>query len=335
MSDIRSPLLSVRDLSVSLAIRGGAIPLLDGVSFEVAQGEVLGIVGESGCGKSLTALSVMRLLPRVATVTDGRMLFQGRDILQRSESEMRTIRGNDIAMIFQEPMTSLNPVFTAGEQIIEAIIYHERTTRAAARKRAIEILDVVGIPSPERRIDDYPHQMSGGMLQRVMIAMALAMKPKLLIADEPTTALDVTVQAQILELLRKLQADTGMSVIIITHDLGVIADFAERVMVMYAGRLIEESNTIDLFERPLHPYTEGLLRSIPHIDEDVDRLHTIEGTVPSPGAWPEGCRFYPRCPHAIAPCKLAIPELVECSPNRRAACIRHEISDGKFAHVSR
>ncbi|MGY4627045.1 ABC transporter ATP-binding protein [Bradyrhizobium sp. USDA 4486] len=336
MADIHSPLISVRDLSVSLSIRRGEpVPLLDGVTFDVAQGEVLGIVGESGCGKSLTALSVMRLLPRVAFVTGGTVLFQGQDLLRHSESEMRAIRGNDIAMIFQEPMTSLNPVFTAGEQIMEAIIYHERTTRAAARKRAIQILDVVGIPSPERRIDDYPHQMSGGMLQRVMIGMALAMKPKLLIADEPTTALDVTVQAQILELLRKLQADTGMSVIIITHDLGVIADFAERVMVMYAGRIVEESSSADLFDQPLHPYTEGLLRSIPHIDEHVDRLHTIEGSVPSPGAWPEGCRFHPRCPHAIPPCKLAIPELVGSSPNHRAACIRHKISHGKFAHASR
>ncbi|MFD1985449.1 ABC transporter ATP-binding protein [Mesorhizobium newzealandense] len=332
MSEIPSPLLSVRDLSVSLALRRGtAIPVLDGVSFDVAQGEVVGIVGESGCGKSLTALSVMRLLPRAAVVTGGSILFRGQDLLRRSESEMRAIRGNDIAMIFQEPMTSLNPVLTAGEQIIEPIIYHERTTRAAARKRAIEVLDVVGIPSPQRRIDDYPHQMSGGMLQRVMIAMALATKPKLLIADEPTTALDVTVQAQILELLRKLQVDTGMSVIIITHDLGVIADFAKQVIVMYAGRIVEESDTNGLFERPLHPYTEGLMRSIPHIDEDVKRLHTIEGLVPLPGDWPAGCRFHPRCPRAIAACKEAIPKFAEHSPNHRAACIRCEVERVELA----
>ncbi|WP_034886041.1 ABC transporter ATP-binding protein [Ensifer aridi] len=326
MTKIQEPLLSVRDLSVSLTTRrGGSIPILDRVSFDVAPGEVLGIVGESGCGKSLTALSVIRLLPKAAVVTGGQMLFQGQDLLHRSDPDMRKIRGNDIAMIFQEPMTSLNPVFTAGEQIIEAIIYHERTTRAAARKRAIEVLDVVGIPSPERRVDDYPHQMSGGMRQRVMIAMALATNPKLLIADEPTTALDVTVQAQILELLRNLQADMGMSVIVITHDLGVIADFADRVMVMYSGRVVEESITRDLFDRSLHPYTEGLMRSIPHIDEDVERLYTIEGMVPSPGDWPAGCRFHPRCPYVTAACNQAVPELTAYSPNHSVACIRYEI----------
>ncbi|WP_461551462.1 ABC transporter ATP-binding protein [Sinorhizobium meliloti] len=336
MTEIQAPLLSVRDLSVSLATRRlGGIPILDGLSFHVANGEVLGIVGESGCGKSLTALSIMRLLPKAAVVTGGQIVFQGRDLLHHSDSEMRSIRGKDIAMIFQEPMSSLNPVFTAGEQIIEAIIYHERITRTAARKRAIEVLSVVGIPSPERRIDDYPHQMSGGMCQRVMIAMALATNPKLLIADEPTTALDVTVQAQILELLRKLQSDTGMSVIVITHDLGVIADFADRVMVMYSGRVVEESNTNDLFDRPLHPYTAGLMRSIPHIDEDVDRLHTIEGLVPSPGDWPAGCRFHPRCSFGTARCTQAIPQLAECSPNHWAACIRYEVSREELSHASR
>lgn len=325
MTKTSAPLLSVRDLSVSLALRrDNAIPVLDGVSFDVANGETLGIVGESGCGKSLTALSLMRLLPKAAMVTGGSVLFRGKDLLNCSQSEMRTIRGNDIAMIFQEPMSSLNPVFTAGEQIVEAIIYHNDTTRAEAKKRAIEVLDIVGIPSPARRFDDYPHQMSGGMLQRVMIAMALATKPKLLIADEPTTALDVTVQAQILDLLRHLQADIGMSVIIITHDLGVIADFAERVMVMYAGRVVEECATSDLFNRPLHPYTEGLLRSIPQIDQDVDRLYTIEGMVPPPGSWPEGCRYAPRCPYAIAACRRAVPDFYEAAPSRRAACIRYD-----------
>ncbi|RVK09159.1 ABC transporter ATP-binding protein [Sinorhizobium medicae] len=327
MTNKKKPLLSVRDLSVSLAIsRGGGIPILECVSFDVAEGDVLGIVGESGCGKSLTALSILRLLPKSAVVTSGQILFQGSDLLHKSESEMRATRGNDIAMIFQEPMTSLNPVLTVGEQILEAIIYHERTTRLAARKRAIETLDIVGIPSPDRRIDDYPHQMSGGMRQRVMIAMALATNPKLLIADEPTTALDVTVQAQILELLRKLRADLGMSVIIITHDLGVISDFADRVMVMYSGRVVEESTTRDLFDRPLHPYTEGLMRSIPHIDEDVARLHTIEGIVPSLGEWPQGCRFHPRCPYSTAACKGAVPELVGYAPDHSVACVRYEPS---------
>ncbi|WP_348633054.1 ABC transporter ATP-binding protein [Rhizobium sp. CCGE532] len=309
--------------------------MLDGVSFDVVEGEVLGIVGESGCGKSLTALSIMRLLPRAAVVTGGNLLFQGRDLLRQSDSEMRAIRGNEIAMIFQEPMTSLNPVLTAGEQIIEAIIYHERISRAAARRRAIEVLNVVRIPSPERRIDDYPHQMSGGMCQRVMIAMALATKPKLLIADEPTTALDVTVQAQILKLLRELQSDIGMSIMIITHDLGVIADFADRVQVMYSGKVVEESITPDLFDRPLHPYTEGLMRSITHIDEDVARLHTIEGSVPPPGNWPIGCRFHPRCPYVTASCTLAVPELTERSPNHRVACIRYDVTCEELSHATR
>jgi peptide/nickel transport system ATP-binding protein len=327
MTEARSPLLAVRELAVSFAgRRGGATPVLEDVSFEVAAGEVLGIVGESGCGKSLTALAIMGLMPKTARATHGQIQFQGEDLLQRSDREMQAVRGNDIAMIFQEPMTSLNPVFTVGEQIIEAIIHHQRTGRSAARRRAIEVLDVVGIPSPQRRVDEYPHQLSGGMRQRVMIAMALASDPKLLIADEPTTALDVTVQAQVLDLLRQIQAATGMAVIIITHDLGVIADFAERVLVMYAGRVVEEAETNGLFERPLHPYTEGLMRSIPHIDEEVERLQTIEGMVPPLGQWPKGCRFHPRCAYANDACLQGVPPLAELVPAHRAACIRYGMS---------
>lgn len=297
---------------------------MDGVDLTVPRGRTLGIVGESGCGKSMLSLSVMRLVPPPGRVAQGRVLLDGRgNLLDLSPAEMRQVRGSDVAMIFQEPMTSLNPVHTVGFQIVEAMRAH--ASRASARElrdRAIEALRRVRIPAPERRFDEYPHQLSGGMRQRVMIAMALACSPKLLIADEPTTALDVTVQAQILDLLRDLQAETGMSIVLITHDLGVVAEMADEVAVMYAGRVVERASAADLFADPQHPYTLGLLGSIPRLDEDRDRLLAIDGAVPPPFALPKGCRFNPRCPFAIEACTAAQPPLEEVVPNHFAACIR-------------
>jgi oligopeptide/dipeptide ABC transporter ATP-binding protein len=318
-----TPLLAVRDLRIGFATPQGMIPAVDGISFDIGPGRVFGVVGESGCGKSITGLSILGLLPSAARLLGGEILFDGRDLLREPEEQLRRIRGNEIAMVFQEPMTSLNPVFTIGEQITEGLILHQRLSRAAARRRAIEALDEVGIPSPAQRIDDYPHQLSGGMRQRAMIAMALACKPRLLIADEPTTALDVTIQAQILDLLRRLQEQHRMAIMLITHDLGVVAEFADHVMVMYAGRVAERAPAAALFERPLHPYTEGLLKSIPPIDEDTERLHAIEGTVPAPGEIVAGCRFAPRCSYARPPCARWEPTPLPLAPDHVAACIRH------------
>jgi oligopeptide/dipeptide ABC transporter ATP-binding protein len=297
---------------------------VDGISFQLDEGETLGIVGESGCGKSVTAMSILRLIPSPPGIIEsGKILLDGRDVLQFSQQDLREMRGNDISMIFQEPMTSLNPFYRVGTQIMEPMFLHRRIRRNAARDRAIELLDLVGIPTPKRVIEQYPHQLSGGMRQRVMIAMALACEPKILIADEPTTALDVTIQAQIFELLRKLQAELGMAVILITHDLGVVAEFARRVVVMYAGKVVEQASIRDLFERPLHPYTEGLLLSVPAADSDVERLEAIDGTVPSPFDMPAGCPFHPRCRWARDACAEAMPELLRLQPDHDAACIRH------------
>jgi peptide/nickel transport system ATP-binding protein/oligopeptide transport system ATP-binding protein len=299
---------------------------VDGVDLAVARGHTLGVVGESGCGKSVLSLSVMRLVPPPGRVATGRVDFEGRNLLDLSMPAMRAIRGNRIAMIFQEPMTSLNPVFTVGDQITEAMRAHDRTVSSGAlRTKAIDALARVRIPAPNRRFDEYPHQMSGGMRQRVMIAMALACAPDLLIADEPTTALDVTVQAQILDLLRELQQQTGMAIILITHDLGVVAEMADEVAVMYAGRVVERAPGPAIFDSPQHPYTLGLLGSIPKIDETRDRLLAIEGTVPPPFALPQGCRFHPRCVFAVPACTATDPSLAEIEPGHRAACIRAPI----------
>ncbi|MBL8689164.1 MAG: ABC transporter ATP-binding protein [Rhodospirillaceae bacterium] len=318
------PLLSVRNLTTVFRTAKGEVTAVDDVSFDLGRSEVLGIVGESGSGKSVTALSILGLLPQPpGRVAGGEIFFEGQDLLKLPESRMERIRGRAISMIFQEPMTSLNPVFTVGDQVMETIRVHERLGAKATRERAIEMLEKVGIPSPERRIDDFPHQLSGGMRQRVMIAMALACSPKLLLADEPTTALDVTIQAQILDLLRQLQEEMNMAVIVITHNMGVVAEFADRVIVMYAGRIAEHAGVDDVFYRPCHPYTEGLLRSIPDLEVETRRLRAIPGVMPSPFALPPGCRFQPRCPEAKPACAERQPALVDLGEHRHAACIRH------------
>jgi peptide/nickel transport system ATP-binding protein len=317
-------MLEIRDLRVSFPAKRRRFAAVDGVSFDVAPGEVLGIVGESGSGKSVTALAILRLIEPPGAIDRGSIVFEGRDLARESEQALRAVRGKQIAMIFQEPMTSLNPVFSIGDQIGETMRLHDGLTDAQARKAAIDLLRRVGIPAPEQRIQEYPHQLSGGMRQRVMIAMALACRPKLLIADEPTTALDVTIQAQILELLEGLRHETGMAVILITHDLGVIARLAERVIVMYAGRVAEEAPVKRLFTAPGHPYTAGLLRSVPRLADEGGPLEAIEGTVPTHDEMPLGCRFYPRCPLGRAPCQEAPPPLISLhGTGHRAACIAH------------
>jgi len=316
-------LLQIDDLRTVFRTPMGEVAAVDGVSLGVARGRTLGIVGESGCGKSVLSLSVMRLVPPPGRNTAGRVMFDGQNLLDLSPAAMRDIRGNRIAMIFQEPMTSLNPVFTVGDQITEAMRAHDRSaSEKALRSKAIAALDRVRIPSPDRRFDEYPHQMSGGMRQRVMIAMALACEPDLLIADEPTTALDVTVQAQILDLLRDLQAQTGMAIILITHDLGVVAEMADEVAVMYAGKVVERASGTAIFDDPQHPYTLGLLGSIPKLEEQNERLLAIEGAVPPPFALPKGCRFNPRCVFAVEECRQRPPTLREVAPGHMAACLR-------------
>ncbi|MBP6769761.1 MAG: ABC transporter ATP-binding protein [Reyranella sp.] len=317
-----TPLLEVKGLRTEFRSGGSSFAAVDGISFTLAPGETLGIVGESGCGKSVTSLSIMRLVPNPpGKITAGEIKLEGRNLLDLPESEMRAVRGDDIAMIFQEPMTSLNPVQTVGEQIVEAVQLHRALSAAAARARALEMLRLVKIASPETRLDEYPHQLSGGMRQRVMIAMALACDPKLLIAGEPTTALDVTIQAQILDLLRDLRERTGAAIMLITHDLGVVAELAHRLIVMYSGRIVEEAPVGLLFADPQHPYTLGLLGSIPRLGSDGDeRLTAIEGVVSSPYALPLGCRFSPRCPLADAKCRAEQPALREIAPGHRAAC---------------
>ena len=322
------PLLEIADVRTVFAGAGGDVPAVDGVSVSVQRGRTLGIVGESGCGKSMLSLSVMRLVPPPGRITQGRVLLDGQDLLTLSNAEMRAVRGRRIAMIFQEPMTSLNPVFTVGRQITEAMRAHDRrASETDLRKRAVAALDRVRIPAAGKRFDEYPHQLSGGMRQRVMIAMALSCDPEVLIADEPTTALDVTVQAQILDLLRDLQAQTGMAIVLITHDLGVVAEMADEVAVMYAGRVVERTSGTGIFDDPQHPYTLGLLGSIPKIEEERERLLAIEGSVPAPFALPEGCRFHPRCVFAAAECRETDPPLRSLSAGHVAACLRAPVEE--------
>jgi len=314
-------LLQVRDLVTEFHTDQGVVRAVDGVSFDIGSGETLGMVGESGCGKSVTALSVLRLVPSPpGRIVSGQILFNSEDLLAKDDARMRDMRGNRIAMIFQEPMTSLNPVFTVGDQIAEAIQRHQGLDSRQAWQKAVDMLRQVGIPSPEHRAHEYPHQLSGGMRQRVMIAMALSCHPALLIADEPTTALDVTIQAQILDLMRRLKEETGMSILLITHDMGVVAEMAKRVVVMYAGQVVEQAKVEDLFARPLHPYTDGLLRSIPRPGRRGQRLHVIEGSVPDPARLPTGCRFHPRCPVATDRCRSEPPVLQEWSDGHRVRC---------------
>ncbi|GGI98637.1 ABC transporter ATP-binding protein [Neoroseomonas lacus] len=316
-------LLTIAGLRTVFRTHGGEIAAVDGVDLSVPRGRTLGIVGESGCGKSVLSLSVMRLVAHPGRVATGSVTLDGRDLLKLSNADMRDVRGSQVAMIFQEPMTSLNPVHTVGFQITEAMRAHDtHASKAELKNRAIEALKRVRIPAPERRFDEYPHQLSGGMRQRVMIAMALACSPKLLIADEPTTALDVTVQAQILDLLRDLQQETGMSIILITHDLGVVAEMADDVAVMYAGRVVERGAAGAVFADPMHPYTLGLLGSVPRLDEERETLLAIEGSVPPPFALPKGCRFHPRCPFAVDACKSEQPPLRMLADGHQAACIR-------------
>ena len=318
------PLLSLRHLVTAFDTDEGYLRAVDDVSFDVYPGKTLGIVGESGCGKSVTSLSILRLIPSPpGLIESGEAMFQGRDLFQIPEREMRAIRGNDISMIFQEPMTSLNPVYTVGSQIVEAIRLHRSMSKRAARARAIELLDLVGIPAPSERIDSYPHTLSGGMRQCAMIAMALACEPRLLIADEPTTALDVTIQAQILDLLRSLQAELDMSIIFISHDLGVMAEFTHEIAVMYAGKIVEHADTETLFATPRHPYTRGLLRSLPSQRNRGERLPTIPGIVPDLRTLPPGCRFQDRCELASDSCREEEPRLQRLS-NTDVACFHAE-----------
>ena len=322
-------LLSVKNLSTEFPVKKGIVKAVEDVSFDVDAGEILAIVGESGSGKSVTSLSVMGLLAEPGHVAGGSMEFEGKDLVHLSERDYRALRGNDMAMIFQEPMTSLNPVYRLGKQIVEAIRTHENVSKKEARERAIDMLRKVGIPSPEKRIDDYPHQMSGGMRQRVMIAMALSCNPKLLIADEPTTALDVTIQAQILDLLRRLRDDTGMAVLLITHDLGVVSETADRVVVMYCGQVVEEAEVRTLFDHPMHPYTLGLLKSIPRLeDDDSKRLYMIKGMVPNPLEMPPGCHFSDRCDSCMDICREKIPNLVDID-GHKVRCFLYENADGE------
>ena len=322
-------LLSVKNLSTEFPVKKGIVKAVEDVSFDVDAGEILAIVGESGSGKSVTSLSVMGLLAEPGHVAGGSMEFEGKDLVHLSERDYRALRGNDMAMIFQEPMTSLNPVYRVGNQIVEAIRTHEKVSKAEAKDRAVDLLRKVGIPSPEARINDYPHQMSGGMRQRVMIAMALACNPKLLIADEPTTALDVTIQAQILDLLRRLRDDTGMAVLLITHDLGVVSETADRVVVMYCGQVVEEAEVRTLFDHPMHPYTLGLLKSIPRLeDDDSKRLYMIKGMVPNPLEMPPGCHFSDRCDSCMDICRTKVPELVDVD-GHKVRCFLYESADGE------
>jgi peptide/nickel transport system ATP-binding protein len=314
-------ILSVENLETTFYTKGGPLRAIDGVSYRLYEGQTLGIVGESGCGKSVTSFSVLGLLSHPGRVTGGRVMFGGRDLVTLPAEEMRRIRGNRIAMIFQEPMTALNPVLTVGAQISEQILAHESVGKKAALDRAIDLLGLVGIPAPERRVRDYPHQLSGGMRQRAMIAMALSCQPDILIADEPTTALDVTIQAQILDLLQRLQDEFKMAMQFITHDLGVISELSDRVAVMYAGRIVEEASAAELFRNPKHPYTVGLMESLPRMDRVQKRLPTIPGSVPSLAALPSGCRFQNRCCRVSDQCRTSPPALTTVGPDHTVSCV--------------
>jgi peptide/nickel transport system ATP-binding protein len=329
-----SSLLEVCDLRTVFKGDDGEFAVVDGLNFSVDAGRTLAIVGESGCGKSVTSLSIMGLLPKPhGRIAGGSIRFEGRELVGAPEPVLQDLRGNGIAMIFQEPMSSLNPAFTIGDQIIEGLLRHRRMSRPQARERAIEMLRKVRIPSPELRIDEFPHKLSGGMRQRVMIAMGLACEPRLLIADEPTTALDVTIQAQILELMRSLQQETGTAIVLITHDLGVVAEVADDVVVMYAGRIVERGPVQALFNAPQHPYTVGLLGSIPRLDTTHQRLASIEGQVPGPQQLPKGCSFADRCPFALAACRMDIPALRDVGERHQSACLRAPLDpDQLLAH---
>ena len=329
------PLLEVRNLKTYFYTEDGVVKAVDGVDFKVFPGEVLGLVGESGCGKSVTALSILRLISQPGKVLEGEIVFDGRDLLKLTESEMTHVRGNRISMIFQQPQTALNPVFKVGSQIGEVLNIHQDLGTEAGWKRAIELLKMVGIPEAERRAESYPHELSGGMAQRVMIAMALACLPELLIADEPTTALDVTIQAQILDLMRDLRAKVGASVILITHDLGVISEMAERVAVMYAGRIVEQADVKALFAKPLHPYTQGLMGSIPVLGKIKEKLDVIPGNVPNLINLPPGCRFAPRCRarvgYQLKMCTEVEPDLIEVVPAHTARCWLYQETEGHWS----
>ena len=324
--DTAQVLLQVQDLKTFFFTSDGTVPAVDGVSFEIHEGETLAIVGESGCGKSVTALSIMRLIAFPGRIVSGQILFQGRDLVTLPESALYSIRGSQISMIFQEPMTSLNPVFTVGDQIIEALMIHQFMDKNVALKRAVELLKQVNISEPEKRVKAYPHELSGGMRQRVMIAMALACAPSLLIADEATTALDVTIQAQILELMKDLKKNLGLAVALITHDLGVVAEMAQRVVVMYVGKIVEEADVVTLFKSPKHPYTKSLLASIPTLQTSAEqRLHVIKGSVPNLyRALPPGCRFAPRCPDVFDKCRQEEPPLITVGRGQTARCWLYE-----------
>jgi len=317
-----APLLDIRNLQTFFFTATGLVKAINGVDLQIEAGETLALVGESGCGKSMTALSLLRLVPDPGRIVGGDILFAGRDLLRMPIEEMRRVRGNRIGMVFQEPMTSLNPVLRVGEQVAEILRLHQGCDRAQAAAEAVNMLARVGLPAAEDRARDYPHQLSGGMRQRVMIAMALACNPQLLIADEPTTALDVTIQAQIMELLADCKAERGMAILLITHDLGIVAQHADRVAIMYAGRIMESASVRELFAAPAHPYTRGLLACVPKLGDKRRRLMPIEGTIPTPGQLPEGCSFLDRCPEAFAPCRGEVPPLREIRPGHQVRCWR-------------
>ncbi|NYV67751.1 ABC transporter ATP-binding protein [Bacillus sp. Gen3] len=327
----QSPLLEVKNLETAFSIEGKLYNAVDNVSFNVKSKQIVGVVGESGCGKSVMSLSVMKLLPKgIGSIRNGEVVFEGKNIAQMSDKEMNKIRGKDISMIFQEPMTSLNPVFTIGYQLQETLFNHMSISKKEARDKSIALLKSVGISRPEKIVDEYPHQLSGGMRQRVMIAIAIACQPKLLIADEPTTALDVTVQAQILDLLKEIQEVNNMAIIMITHDLGVVAEMCDEVIVMYAGKIVEKTDVDTLFHNPKHPYTELLMNAIPKMDEEVETLSTIEGIVPSLQKMPQvGCRFANRCPKAMPECKTITPQLAETEAGHEVSCLLYETSKPK------
>ncbi|WP_025026363.1 ABC transporter ATP-binding protein [Caldalkalibacillus mannanilyticus] len=320
-----SALLEVKNLRTCFVSKKKVLPVVDGVDFKIMKGETVALVGESGCGKSMTSLSIMRLVPTPGgEISDGEVLFDGTNLLDLSESQMCKVRGNNISMIFQEPMTSLNPVLTIGEQLTEVLCYHQNLTKKEATRKAIELLEMVGFSRAAEIIHDYPHRLSGGMRQRVMIAIAMSCNPKLLIADEPTTALDVTIQAQILELMKDLTNKFDTSILLITHDLGVVSDLAEKVIVMYAGQVVEEATVDQLFDKPYHPYTQGLLASVPTLEGEIGRLQSIKGNVPLPDQMPQGCRFAPRCSQALNRCHLEKPTLKEVEPSRFVRCFLYE-----------